>query len=99
MDPNAAVTIDDRTPNGYLDDFQLYDRVLSESEILFLYQSPGSTTDNLLVGPIEFCAGRPGGVRLSGRASFPEPAPLPASPPIPRQRPGITTVTITGNES
>jgi hypothetical protein len=32
---------DNRTPNGYLDDFQLYDRVLTPEEILFLYQNPG----------------------------------------------------------
>jgi hypothetical protein len=32
---------DNRTPNGYLDEFQLYDRVLTPEEILFLYQNPG----------------------------------------------------------
>lgn len=42
VDPNGAVTIDDRTPNGYMDDFQLYDEVLSEAQILSLYNNPGS---------------------------------------------------------
>ncbi|MCH7228114.1 LamG-like jellyroll fold domain-containing protein [Haloferula sp. A504] len=37
-----APNSDNRTPNGYLDEFQLYDEVLSESEILFLYNNPGS---------------------------------------------------------
>jgi hypothetical protein len=32
----------DRVPNGYLDDFQLYDRVLTQEEILFLFNNPGS---------------------------------------------------------
>lgn len=33
---------DDRSPNGYLDDFQLYDRVLTQAEISFLFTNPGS---------------------------------------------------------
>ncbi len=36
-------TNDNRTPNGYLDDFQLYDRVLTREEILLLYNQPGNT--------------------------------------------------------
>jgi hypothetical protein len=32
----------DRVPNGYLDDFHLFDKVLTPEEILFLYQNPGS---------------------------------------------------------
>ncbi len=32
----------DATPNGFLDDFQLYDGVLTTSEIQFLYNNPGS---------------------------------------------------------
>lgn len=33
---------DNRTPNGYLDDFQLYDEVLTSEQITFLYNNPGS---------------------------------------------------------
>ncbi|MDT8390995.1 MAG: LamG-like jellyroll fold domain-containing protein [Lentisphaeria bacterium] len=33
---------DNRTPNGYLDDFQLYDEVLTSEQISFLYNNPGS---------------------------------------------------------
>lgn len=33
---------DNRTPNGYLDDFQLYDEVLTSDQITFLYNNPGS---------------------------------------------------------
>jgi hypothetical protein len=33
---------DNRTPNGYLDDFQLYDEVLTTEQISYLYNNPGS---------------------------------------------------------
>ena len=33
----------DRVPNGFLDDFQLYDEVLDQSQISFLYNNPGTT--------------------------------------------------------
>lgn len=32
----------DRVPNGFLDDFQLYDRVLDPSQLSFLFNNPGS---------------------------------------------------------
>jgi len=35
----------DRVPNGYLDDFQLYNRVLTQDEIQFLYANPGSVIE------------------------------------------------------
>ncbi|MCH7228116.1 Ig-like domain-containing protein [Verrucomicrobiaceae bacterium E54] len=41
-----APNSDNRTPNGYMDEFQLYDEVLSDSEILFLYNNPGSVIGN-----------------------------------------------------
>jgi hypothetical protein len=38
---NPAAT-NDRVPNGFLDDFQLYDEVLTTEQISFLYNNPGS---------------------------------------------------------
>lgn len=38
----SPTATNDRVPNGYLDDFQLYDRILTPEEILFLYNNPGS---------------------------------------------------------
>lgn len=32
----------DRVPNGFIDDFQLYDEVLTQSQISFLFNNPGS---------------------------------------------------------
>ncbi|MFK7910541.1 MAG: LamG-like jellyroll fold domain-containing protein [Akkermansiaceae bacterium] len=32
----------DRVPNGFLDDFQLYDEVLDQSQISFLFNNPGT---------------------------------------------------------
>ena len=40
VDRTPVVTIDDRTPNGYLDDFQLYDEVLTSEQITFLFNNP-----------------------------------------------------------
>ena len=40
---------DNRTPNGYLDDFQLHDEVLTTEQISFLYNNPG----NVLGTPID----------------------------------------------
>jgi hypothetical protein len=37
----SPTATNDRVPNGCLDDFQLYDRVLTSEEILFLYHNPG----------------------------------------------------------
>ena len=37
--PSAS---NDRVPNGFLDDFQLYDEVLTTEQISFLYNNPGS---------------------------------------------------------
>lgn len=37
----SPAATNDRVPNGYLDDFQLYDEVLSPEEIGFIYQNPG----------------------------------------------------------
>jgi alpha-tubulin suppressor-like RCC1 family protein len=37
----SPTATNDRVPNGYLDDFQLYDEVLSPEEIGFIYQNPG----------------------------------------------------------
>jgi hypothetical protein len=41
--------VDDRTPNGYLDDFQLYDEVLDQTQISFLYNNPG----DVIGAPVE----------------------------------------------
>jgi alpha-tubulin suppressor-like RCC1 family protein len=38
----SPTATNDRVPNGYLDDFHLFDEVLTPEEILFLYQNPGS---------------------------------------------------------
>ena len=38
----------DRTPNGYLDEFRLYDEVLSEGDILSLYNNPAGGNDSTL---------------------------------------------------
>jgi len=38
---NPSAT-NDRVPNGFLDDVQIYDRVLTAQEILGLYENPGS---------------------------------------------------------
>lgn len=53
--PNGG---DNRTPNGFLDDFQLYGRVLTQHEILFLRDNPGdvlgmptATFDNYMSDP------------------------------------------------
>jgi hypothetical protein len=36
---------DDRVPNGFLDDFQLYDEVLGPSQLEFLRENPGSVIE------------------------------------------------------
>ncbi|MFK7790972.1 MAG: LamG-like jellyroll fold domain-containing protein [Phycisphaeraceae bacterium] len=41
-DSILAVGTNDRVPNGYLDDFQLYDEVLTTEQIASLYNNPGS---------------------------------------------------------
>lgn len=46
-DSILTVGTNDRVPNGYLDDFQLYDEVLTGEEISFLYNNPGSTTADI----------------------------------------------------
>jgi hypothetical protein len=38
----SPTATNDRVPNGYLDDFQLYDEVLTSEQISFLYNNPGS---------------------------------------------------------
>ena len=49
-DPGAT---NDRVPNGFLDDVQLYDRVLTDEEIRFLFSNPGEVV-NPIIPPIEF---------------------------------------------
>lgn len=41
-DSITGVSGTDLSPNGYLDDFQLYDGVLSQGQIAFLYNNPGA---------------------------------------------------------
>ncbi len=41
-DSITGVSNTDLSPNGYLDDFQLYDGVLSQEQIAFLYNNPGA---------------------------------------------------------
>ena len=41
-DSILTIGTNDRVPNGFLDDFQLYDEVLDQSQISFLYNNPGS---------------------------------------------------------
>jgi hypothetical protein len=41
-DSITGVSDTDRSPNGYIDDFQLYDGVLSQEQIAFLYNNPGA---------------------------------------------------------
>jgi len=38
----SSIATNDRVPNGFLDDFQLYDEVLDPSQLAFLYNNPGS---------------------------------------------------------
>jgi hypothetical protein len=68
---NPAVN-NDRVPNGYLDDVQIYDEVLTQQEILFLYQNPGSVI-GVAVDPRITCFTAVGGgmweLTLSGAAS------------------------------
>ena len=41
-DSIKGVSGTDLSPNGYIDDFQLYDGVLSQEQIAFLYNNPGA---------------------------------------------------------
>jgi len=38
----SLLATNDRVPNGFMDDFQLYDEVLTTEQISFLYNNPGS---------------------------------------------------------
>jgi len=48
----GGVTGGHRVPNGFLDDVQLYDEVLTETQILFLYNNPG----NVIEPPNDFAS-------------------------------------------
>jgi hypothetical protein len=58
-DSILATGTNDRVPNGYIDDFQLYDEVLTSQQISFLYNNPGSVIPEpsaALLGGLGFLA-------------------------------------------
>ena len=59
---------ENRTPDGYLDEFRLYDRVLTEAEILDLYQNPGGPINPPRITSFTAIGGGVWELTLSGQA-------------------------------